>query len=368
MPFSTIDEAIAAIGRGEFVVVLDDESRENEGDLIIASEKITPEAVAFMVRYCSGVICVSVSEERARQLRLPPMVAENTEKHSTAFTVSVDYKHNTTTGISAADRALTIKALADPEAKAEDFNRPGHIFPLKCREGGVLKRAGHTEASAELARLAGLFPSGVLCEIVNDDGTMSRLPELEKFAEQHKLHMITIEDLIQHRLKSEILVKIVREEEVTNSIGTFKAIEYESILDGTRHMAFVKGPLSKDDAILVRVHAECVVGDTFGSSTCDCRKLFEASLRRIHTDGGVLVYLRGKEGRNVGLSHTLRKYDLTAEHGSKDVEANVGIGSSILALLGISKMRLLSNNPTRYTGLGGYGLEVIERVPIGVNQ
>ncbi len=375
MPFTTIENAIDAISRGEAVVVVDDANRENEGDLIIAAEKTTPDTMAFMVRHTSGVICMPIEGTRLDELQLPMMVAENTTAYRTAFTVSVDAKRGTTTGISAADRTTTVHTLVDPQTRPDDLARPGHIFPLRYREGGVLKRAGHTEAAVDLARLAGLSPAGVLAEIVNDDGTMSRLPELERFAAEHGLAMISIADLIRYRRHREKLVKRISEARIPTKYGEFTAYVFESLLDGTEHMAFVRGEVAGKSNVLVRVHSECLTGDVFGSIRCDCGLQLDLALERVaEEDEGVIVYLRGHEGRGIGLGHKLRAYTLQ-DQGRDTVEANVelgfpidsreyGIGSQILVDLGITTMRVMTNNPAKYGGLEGYGLEIVERVPL----
>ncbi len=375
MPFTTIENAIDAIARGEAVVVVDDANRENEGDLIIAAEKTTPDTMAFMVRHTSGVICMPLEGTRLDELQLPMMVAENTTAYRTAFTVSVDAKRGTTTGISAADRTTTVHALIDPQTRPDDLARPGHIFPLRYREGGVLKRAGHTEAAVDLARLAGLSPAGVLAEVVNDDGTMSRLPELERFAAEHGLAMISIADLIRYRRHREKLVKRISEARIPTKYGEFTAYVFESLLDGTEHMAFVRGEVAGKSNVLVRVHSECLTGDVFGSIRCDCGLQLDLALERVaEEDEGVIVYLRGHEGRGIGLGHKLRAYTLQ-DQGRDTVEANVelgfpidsreyGIGSQILVDLGITTMRVMTNNPAKYGGLEGYGLEIVERVPL----
>ncbi len=377
MPFTQIENAIAAVGRGELVVVVDDADRENEGDLIMAAEKITPEAMAFMIRHTSGVICLPVEGPRLDELQLPLMVAHNTEIQRTAFTVSVDAVNGTTTGISAADRATTVRTLIDPATRAEDLARPGHIFPLRYREGGVLKRAGHTEAAVDLARMAGCVPAGVLAEVVNDDGTMARLPELEKFSAEHGLQLISIADLIRYRRHREKLVRRVSEARIPTQYGDFTAYVFESLLDGVEHMAFVRGEVAGKPDVLVRVHSECLTGDVFGSMRCDCGVQLDLALERIANEGrGVVLYLRGHEGRGIGLGHKLRAYTLQDE-GRDTVEANIdlgfpadsreyGIGSQILVDLGISTMRLMTNNPAKYGGLDGYGLEIVERVPLHV--
>ena len=375
MPFTRIENAIDAIARGEAVVVVDDANRENEGDLIIAAEKTTPETMAFMVRHTSGVICMPLEGTRLDELQLPMMVAENTTAYRTAFTVSVDAKRGTTTGISAADRTTTVHALIDPNTRPDDLARPGHIFPLRYREGGVLKRAGHTEAAVDLARLAGLSPAGVLAEVVNDDGTMSRLPELERFAAEHDLNLISIADLIRYRRHREKLVRRISEARIPTKYGEFTAYVFESLLDGTEHMAFVRGEVAGKSNVLVRVHSECLTGDVFGSIRCDCGLQLDLALERVAEEGeGVIVYLRGHEGRGIGLGHKLRAYTLQ-DQGRDTVEANVelgfpidsreyGIGSQILVDLGITTMRVMTNNPAKYGGLEGYGLEIVERVPL----
>ncbi len=375
MPFTTIENAIDAIARGEAVVVVDDANRENEGDLIIAAEKTTPETLGFMVRHTSGVICMPLEGARLDELQLPMMVAENTTAYRTAFTVSVDAKRDTTTGISAADRATTVHALIDPETRPDDLARPGHIFPLRYRDGGVLKRAGHTEAAVDLARLAGLLPAGVLAEVVNDDGTMARLPELERFAADHDLAMISIADLIRYRRHREKLVRRISEARIPTKYGEFTAYVFESLLDGTEHMAFVRGEVAGKSNVLVRVHSECLTGDVFGSIRCDCGLQLDLALERVAEENeGVIVYLRGHEGRGIGLGHKLRAYTLQ-DQGRDTVEANVelgfpidsreyGIGSQILVDLGITTMRVMTNNPAKYGGLEGYGLEIVERVPL----
>jgi 3,4-dihydroxy 2-butanone 4-phosphate synthase / GTP cyclohydrolase II len=376
MPFADIEDAIAAIGQGDMVIVVDDADRENEGDLVMAAEYATPEKIAFFLNHTSGVICIPLTGDRLDALDLPPMVQENTESQRTAFTVSVDYRHGTTTGISAGDRAATIAALIDPATRPADLARPGHTFPLRYREGGVLKRGGHTEATLDLARMAGLYPAGVLCEIVSEDKTgMARLPELEKFAKKHGLLIISIADVIRYRRQREKLVKRVGEARIPTAWGDFTCYAYESLLDGDTHLALVKGAVQGEDNVLVRVHSECLTGDVFGSLRCDCGPQLEAALRQVDDVGlGVVVYLRGHEGRGIGIGHKLRAYSLQ-EQGLDTIDANLelglpvdsreyGIGAQILVDLGITTMRLLTNNPAKYGGLEGFGLEIVERVPL----
>ena len=376
MPFSSVEEAIAAIGRGEMVVVVDDEDRENEGDLVMAAEAVTPEKIAFFLAHTSGVICVPLESERADRLDLPLMVTGNTEAQRTAFTVSVDVRAGTTTGISAADRAATVAALIDPDTRPNDLNRPGHIFPLRYRAGGVLKRAGHTEATVDLARAAGMAPAGVLCEIVTQDkAEMARLPELERFAKRHGLPLISIAELIRYRLRNEKLVRRVSMARIPMDEGTFTAYVYESVLDGEQHMALVMGDVAGRADVLVRVHSECLTGDVFGSLRCDCGPQLRAAVERIEAEGcGVLIYLRGHEGRGIGLGHKIRAYQLQ-ENGHDTVDANLaqglpvdsreyGIGAQMLVDLGVTTMRLMTNNPAKYGGLEGFGLDIVERIPL----
>jgi 3,4-dihydroxy 2-butanone 4-phosphate synthase / GTP cyclohydrolase II len=374
MPFARVEEAIEDVRDGKMVIVVDDEDRENEGDLIFAAEKATPEHVSFMVRYCSGIICVPMEADRLEELNLPLMSPENSEAMGTAFTISVDAHEGTTTGISAADRAATIKTLIDPSKKASDLARPGHIFPLRYTPGGVLRRAGHTEASVDLARLAGLYPAGVLCEVVNEDGTMARLPDLEAFAGRHGLKMVSIADIIKYRRRNEKLVQRVVEARIPTAFGTWSAIGYESH-DGRTHVALVKGDPRGHEDVLVRVHSECFTGDVLGSVRCDCGTQLNDAMRKIDEEGrGVVVYIRGHEGRGIGLRHKLEAYALQ-DGGLDTVEANVelgfspdsrdyGVGAQILVDLGVSTMRLLTNNPTKRAGLEGYGLEIVDRVPL----
>ena len=374
--FNTVDEAIEAIRNGEIVIVVDDEDRENEGDLIMAAQFATPEKVAFFLHHTSGFLCTAITSERARELRLDPMVVENTESMQTAFLVSVDYKHGTSTGISAGDRSATIQALINVSTKPDDLARPGHILPLEARAGGVLKRARHTEASVDLPMLAGLEPAGLLCEIVTADKVeMARVPELTEFAAQHGLVMITIADLIRYRRRNEKLVRRIAEANMPTEWGQFTCHAFESTLDGIEHLAFTVGDLTNGEPALVRVHSECLTGDVFGSRRCDCGLQLEASMRRISEAGqGAVVYLRGHEGRGIGLGHKLRAYELQ-EQGRDTVDANLelglpvdnreyGIGAQILVDLGVTQMRLLTNNPAKYGGLEGFGLEIVERVQL----
>jgi 3,4-dihydroxy 2-butanone 4-phosphate synthase/GTP cyclohydrolase II len=376
VPFAPIEDAVAAYAAGEIVVVVDDASRENEGDLVVAAEAATAEKIAFFLNHTSGVICMPMLGERLDALDLPPMVLDNTESNRTAFTVSVDGRHGTTTGISAADRASTIAALIDPATRPADLARPGHVFPLRCREGGVLNRAGHTEATVDLARLAGMYPAGVLCEVVSEDkASMARLPELERLAARHNLPLISIADLIRFRRQREKLVKRVADARMPTEWGDFTCYVYESLLDGEQHVAMVKGAVQGEDNVLVRVHSECLTGDALGSMRCDCGVQLQMALQRIATEGmGVVVYLRGHEGRGIGMAHKLRAYTLQ-DQGRDTVDANLdlglpvdtrkyGTGAQILVDLGITTMRLLTNNPAKFGGLDGYGLEIVERVPL----
>lgn len=361
--FSTIDDAIRAIAAGRFVVVVDDESRENEGDLIIAAEKATDDKIAFMIRHTSGIICVPMTEERINELDLPQMVQHNTESHATAFTVSVDYKHGTSTGISAADRALTIQALAGHNARAGDFARPGHIFPLQARQGGVLMRAGHTEAAVDLARLAGLCPAGAICELVNDDGTMQRLLQLLDFAATHDLPIITIADLIRYRRRKEKLVERLQQRTLSTRYGDFQAYKYLSLPDGQEHLVLVRGEVGDGGDVLVRVHTEHLLDDLLGAAD---NSLLDAALRRIVGEGrGVLIYLRDPTGFDLAYHDRPADTPVDTPEQVREWREN-GVGSQILVDLGVQRIRVLSNSHWRYTGLQSYGLEIVEHVPLPI--
>jgi 3,4-dihydroxy 2-butanone 4-phosphate synthase/GTP cyclohydrolase II len=374
--FDAVEAAVEDVQNGRLVVVVDDEDRENEGDLIGAAELVTPDAVNFMAREARGLMCVAITRERAAALDLPMMEARNTGLHETPFTVSVDLREGTTTGISAADRAKTIRALSDPAASPGDFARPGHIFPLRAQTGGVLRRAGHTEAAVDLARLAGLRPAGVLIEILREDGTMARVPDLRAFADAHGLKLVTIKDLIAHRMRTETLVRRAVEVQMPTDKGDFRLAAYEEVLTGDVHLALVKGEWAEGEPVLVRVHSQCVTGDIFGSARCDCGDQLARAMAQVERAGrGVILYMK-QEGRGIGLLNKLRAYKLQ-EGGMDTVEANealgfgmdlrdYGIGCQILRDLGVRRLRLMTNNPQKRVGLAGYGLEIVDRVPIEV--
>jgi 3,4-dihydroxy 2-butanone 4-phosphate synthase/GTP cyclohydrolase II len=376
-PFTSIDDALNDIREGRVIIVVDDEGRENEGDLVMAAEKVTPDAINFMATHGRGLICMPMNGERLDELRIPPMTSDNTSEQGTAFHVSIGARGRITTGISAADRSATVAAVVSPASRPEDIEQPGHVFPLRAKAGGVLERAGHTEASVDLASLAGLYPGGVICEIMNADGTMARRPELEVFAREHGLKMITVADLIRYRRKTEKLVELTATVRMPTRFGEFTGYGYTSRVDGEIHLALVVGDVRGQENVLVRVHSECLTGDVFYSLRCDCGAQLEESMRRVQEEGaGVVLYIVGHEGRGIGLANKLKAYELR-ERGHDTVEANValgfepdlrdyGIGAQILVDLGLTSMRLLTNNPTKIVGLEGYGLTVSEMVGLEI--
>ncbi|MFA9453677.1 MAG: bifunctional 3,4-dihydroxy-2-butanone-4-phosphate synthase/GTP cyclohydrolase II [Candidatus Aminicenantaceae bacterium] len=374
---ASIEDAIKTVKAGKLIIIVDDEDRENEGDLMVAAENITPDIINFMAMHGRGLICLSLTRERARKLELPLMVTDNTAQFQTAFTVSIDAKEGTTTGISAYDRAKTILTAIDPETRPADLARPGHIFPLEAAEGGVLKRAGQTEASVDIARLAGLDTAGVICEIMNDDGTMSRMPDLEAFSQTYDIPIITIADLIKYRMQHEILIQKIEEADLPTKYGHFKIIAYEDTIRGEQHVALVKGDLNPSEPTLVRAHSQCLTGDTFGSARCDCGDQLSRSMEIIEKEGtGVILYILNHEGRGIGLANKIKAYAIQ-DQGSDTVEANeklgfkpdhrdYGLGAQILVSLDVTKLRLITNNPRKFIGLAGYGLEIVERVPLEI--
>jgi 3,4-dihydroxy 2-butanone 4-phosphate synthase/GTP cyclohydrolase II len=374
---ATVEEAVAAVRDGRMIIIVDDEDRENEGDLMVAADKATPEAVNFMARFGRGLICLPLTRERLEQLQLPLMVQDNTARFQTAFTVTIDAKAGVSTGISAADRARTIQAAVDPATRPEDLARPGHILPLQAKEGGVLARAGQTEASVDVARMAGLRPAGVICEIMNEDGSMARMPELERISAEHGLPILTIADLIQYRMRHECLVRKIDEADMPTAFGHFRIAVFEDQIRGEHHVALIKGDIDPEAPLLVRAHSQCLTGDAFGSSRCDCGDQLHRAMEMIDQEGrGVILYILNHEGRGIGLTNKIRAYAMQ-DAGADTVEANTrlgfkpdqrdyGIGAQVLVALGVRKLSLITNNPRKFIGLTGYGLEIVERVPLEI--
>jgi 3,4-dihydroxy 2-butanone 4-phosphate synthase/GTP cyclohydrolase II len=374
---ASVEDAIKTVKAGKLIIIVDDEDRENEGDLMVAAEKVTPDIINFMAMHGRGLICLSMTQERLRQLGLPLMVTENTGQFQTAFTISIDAKEGTTTGISAYDRAKTVLTAIDPETRPSDLARPGHIFPLEAVEGGVLKRTGQTEAAVDVSRLAGLAPAGVICEIMNEDGTMSRMPDLVAFSQTYDIPILTIADLIQYRMRHELLIQKIEEADMPTKFGHFKVVVYQDSIHGEQHVALIKGDLSKDEPTLVRAHSQCLTGDTFGSIRCDCGDQLSRSMEILEEAGkGVILYILNHEGRGIGLANKIKAYAMQ-DQGIDTVEANeklgfkpdhrdYGIGAQILVSLGVNKLRLITNNPRKFIGLAGYGLEIVDRVPLEI--
>ena len=374
---ASVERAVRTVKAGKLIIIVDDEDRENEGDLMVAAEKVTPDIINFMAKQARGLICLSLTKERLTELDLPLMVSDNTAPFQTAFTVSIDAKEGTTTGISAFDRSQTIQVTLDPQTKPSDLARPGHIFPLEAHEGGVLKRAGQTEASVDISRMAGLKPAGVICEIMNEDGTMARMPELEEFSQTYDIPILTIADLINYRMQKETLVEKIEEAILPTKYGEFTVIVYEDTLYREQHVALVKGELKKDHPTLVRAHSQCLTGDTFGSSRCDCGEQLRHAMQLIEKEGmGVILYILNHEGRGIGLANKIKAYAIQ-DKGLDTVEANeklgfkadhrdYGIGAQILVSLGVNKLRLITNNPRKFIGLAGYGLEIVDRIPLEI--